>query len=167
MNGGILGSNRATIHKTLFLFLVIDEFYHLLLLEDFMSAIALNNRVTSDSDAAFASCTVLPIHQTTLNVEEMAGIDGVGSCAETLDKIVDYVSDVVDSVGDYVSAAATTASIAVFGGATYADLDPDPFAFPLPPDTLIIITREPHVCDGPYVYSSYGSCLCPIPGWQP
>ena len=44
-----------------------------------MSVIALNNRVTSysDSDAAFASCTSLPIHQTTLNFEEMAGIDGL------------------------------------------------------------------------------------------
>ena len=44
-----------------------------------MSAVALNNRVTtySDSDAAFASCTALSIHQTTLNCEEMAGIDGL------------------------------------------------------------------------------------------
>ena len=129
-----------------------------------MSAIALNNRVISDSDAAFASCTALPIHQTTLNVGEMAGIDGLGSWADAIDKAVDYVSDVVDSVGDYVSEAATTASIAIFGGAVYADLDPDPFAFPTLPDTLIIITREPHVCDGPIVYTSYGSCLCPLPG---
>lgn len=44
-----------------------------------MSAVALNNRVTtySDSDAIFASCTALPIHQTTLNCEEMTGIDGL------------------------------------------------------------------------------------------
>ena len=44
-----------------------------------MSPIALNNRVTtySDSDAAFASCTALSIHQTTLNCEEMAGIYGL------------------------------------------------------------------------------------------
>ncbi len=44
-----------------------------------MSAIAVKNRVTtySDSDAAFASCTALPIHQTTLGFEEMAGIDGL------------------------------------------------------------------------------------------
>ena len=129
-----------------------------------MSAIALNNRVTSDSDAAFASCTALPIHQTTLNAEEMAGIDGLGSWGDAIDKVGDYVSDVVDSVGDYVSDAATTASIAIFGGAVYADLDPDPFGFPSPPDTLIIITREIHVCNGPIVYTSYGSCLCPMPG---
>ena len=44
-----------------------------------MSPIALNNRLTtySDSDAAFVSCTALSIHQTTLNIEEMAGIDGL------------------------------------------------------------------------------------------
>ncbi len=44
-----------------------------------MSTITLNNRVTSysDSDAAFVSCTALPIQQTTLNIEEMAGIDGL------------------------------------------------------------------------------------------
>ena len=44
-----------------------------------MSAVALNNRLTtySDSDAAFASCTALSIHQTTLNCEEMAGIYGL------------------------------------------------------------------------------------------
>ena len=44
-----------------------------------MSAITLKNRVTtySDSDTAFASCTALPIHQTTLNAAEMAGIDGL------------------------------------------------------------------------------------------
>lgn len=50
-----------------------------------MSAITLNNRVTthSGSDVAFASCTALPIHQTRLNLEEMAGIDGLwdwGDC---------------------------------------------------------------------------------------
>ena len=44
-----------------------------------MSRIASNNRLTtySDSDAAFASCTALSIHQTTLTTEEMAGIDGL------------------------------------------------------------------------------------------
>ena len=44
-----------------------------------MSPIASNNRLTtySDSDAAFASCTALSIHQTTLNIEEMAGINGL------------------------------------------------------------------------------------------
>ena len=43
-----------------------------------MSAIALNNRVTSysDSDAAFASCTVLPIQQTTLNIKDMENMEG-------------------------------------------------------------------------------------------
>ena len=44
-----------------------------------MSAIASNNRLTtySDSDAVFASCTALSIHQTTLDIEEMAGINGL------------------------------------------------------------------------------------------
>ncbi len=42
-----------------------------------MSVIALNNRVKSDSDAVFASCAALPVQQTTLNVDEMAGIDGL------------------------------------------------------------------------------------------
>ncbi len=44
-----------------------------------MSAITLKNRVTthSGSDVAFATCTALPIHQTMLNAEEMAGIDGL------------------------------------------------------------------------------------------
>ena len=44
-----------------------------------MSPIASNNRLTtySDSDAAFVSCTALSIHQTTLNIEEMAGINGL------------------------------------------------------------------------------------------
>ena len=42
-----------------------------------MSPIASNNRLTTYSDAAFASCTALSIRQTTLNGEEMAGIYGL------------------------------------------------------------------------------------------
>ncbi len=42
-----------------------------------MSPIASNNRLTTYSDAAFASCTALSIHQTTLDIEEMAGINGL------------------------------------------------------------------------------------------
>ena len=51
-----------------------------------MSAIALNNRVTSysDSDAAFVSCTSLPIQQTTLNAEEMVCQGRGGLDAETM-----------------------------------------------------------------------------------
>ncbi|MCY3871466.1 MAG: hypothetical protein OXG87_18105 [Gemmatimonadetes bacterium] len=132
-----------------------------------MSAVALNNRVTSDSnsDAVFASCTILPIHQTTLNVKEMADIDGQGGVADTIDAAIDYISDVVDSVGDYVSEAATTARIALTGsGTTYHDLDPDPFGFPTAPKReLKIITQEIHSCNQPVVYSTYGTCLCKGP----
>lgn len=129
-----------------------------------MSAIALNNRVTSDSDAVFASCTALSIHQTTLDIEEMADIDGLGSLVDAIDAVGDYISDTVDSVGDYVSSAATTASIAIFGGATYHILDPNPFGPHIPKKELVIITHEPHTCDGPVVYTSYGTCLCPEVG---
>jgi len=133
-----------------------------------MSAIALNNRVTSDSnsDAVFASCTILPIHQTTLNVEEMAGIDGLGSLADTIDAAIDYVSDVVDKVGDYVSETATTARIALTGsGTTYHDLDPDPFGFPKPPKReLKIITHEVFYCDKTVADLVSGeTCLCMTP----
>jgi len=133
-----------------------------------MSAVALNNRVTSDSnsDAVFASCTILPIHQTRLNAEEMAGLDGLGSLTDAIDKAIDYVSNVVDEVGDYVSDAATTASIALFGGATYHDLDPDPFAFPTVPDTLKIITHEVFYCDKTAAdLASGATCLCMPPPW--
>ena len=41
-----------------------------------MSAVALD-RVTTYSDTAFISCTVLPIRQVALNSEEMSGIDGM------------------------------------------------------------------------------------------
>ena len=65
-----------------------------------MSTITLNNRVTSysDSDAAFVSCTALPIQQTTLNVEEMADIDGLWDW------------------GDFGSAALEGAAMGVLGG---------------------------------------------------
>lgn len=51
-----------------------------------MSTIALNNRVTSysDSDAAFVSCTALPIEEKTLNVEEMTCQGRGGLDAETM-----------------------------------------------------------------------------------
>lgn len=128
-----------------------------------MSAVALNNRMTSDSnsDAVFASCTILPIHQTRLNAEEMAGLDGLGSLTDAIDKAIDYVSNVVDEVGDYVSEAATTASIAVFGGVTYHDLDPNPFGIPTPPpDTLTIITNYMYSCDKTIADLASGA-ICP------
>lgn len=51
-----------------------------------MSTITLNNRVTSysDSDAAFVSCTALPIEEKTLNVEEMTCQGRGGLDAETM-----------------------------------------------------------------------------------
>ena len=51
-----------------------------------MSTITLNNRVTSfsDSDAAFVSCTALPIEEKTLNVEEMTYQGRGGLDAETM-----------------------------------------------------------------------------------
>ncbi len=65
-----------------------------------MSTITLDNRVTSysDSDAAFVSCTALPIHQTTLDFEEMADIDGLWDW------------------GDFGSAALEGAVMGVLGG---------------------------------------------------
>ena len=65
-----------------------------------MSTITLDNRVTSysDSDAAFVSCTALPIHQTTLDFEEMADIDGLWDW------------------GDFGSAALEGAAMGVLGG---------------------------------------------------
>ena len=82
-----------------------------------MSAIALKNRVTTDSnsDAVFASCTGLPVHQTTLNVEEIELAPGemantAGGCIlpgedplEHLEDIIDYIEDAVDYVEDTVS----------------------------------------------------------------
>ncbi len=72
-----------------------------------MSVITLKNRVTthSDSDVAFASCTALPIHQTTLNVDEMAGIDGLWDWGE-------FNSQVIKS------GVTTGASGAIIGGIT-------------------------------------------------
>ena len=113
-----------------------------------MSAISLNNRVTSysDSDASFASCTVLPIHQKTLNYEEMAGIDGLWSWEEVVDTVGDYVSDVVDTVGDYVSDTASTVKVALFGG-SHIVIDHDHFKVPEPSPKreLNIITAKPYV----------------------
>lgn len=128
------------------------------------------NRVTSDSnsDAVFASCTILPIHQTTLNVEEMEGIDGLGSVTDAIDAAIDYVSDVVDSVGDYVSQSAITARIALTGGwGTYHDLDPDPFGFPKAPKReLKIITHEVVYCDKTAAdLASGATCRCISPPW--
>ena len=79
-----------------------------------MSAVALNNRVTtySDSDAIFASCTALPIHQTTLNIEEMAGIDGL--CL--LGEVLDTVQDVASEFGDWLEDVNTVASLYYYGG---------------------------------------------------
>ncbi|MCY3871468.1 MAG: hypothetical protein OXG87_18115 [Gemmatimonadetes bacterium] len=86
-----------------------------------MSAIALNNRVTSDSDAAFASCTALPVHQTTLNVEEMAGIDGLWDWGDFASEIVEgaivgAVAGGVTGVGIGVGAVGG----AIAGACTYA-----------------------------------------------
>ncbi len=124
----------------------------------------MHNRVTSDSnsDAVFASCTILPIHQTTLNVEEMAGIDGLGSVADAIDAAVDYISDVVDSVGDCISDFVD--SLYFYPEEPEYQYRPDPFAPPQPDSTLNIITQEIHKCDGPIVYTSYGTCLCPSQG---
>lgn len=79
-----------------------------------MSAVALNNRVTtySDSDAIFASCTALPIHQTTLNCEEMAGIDGLCLWGE----VVDIVEELTSEWGDQLEYVNTVASLYYYGG---------------------------------------------------
>ncbi len=119
------------------------------------------NRVTSDSssDAAFASCTILPIHQTMLNVEEMADIDGLGSLADAIDAAVDYISDVVDGIGD---------SVSDFVDSLYFyPQDAEPIHVPNPhvptpqKRELNIVTFEKHVCDQPVVHTSCGTCLCP------
>ena len=79
-----------------------------------MSAIALNNRLTtySDLDAALASCTSLPIRQTTLNIEEMAGIDGL--CL--LGEVLSTVQDVASELGDWLEDVNTVASLYYYGG---------------------------------------------------
>ena len=71
-----------------------------------MSVIALNNRVKSDSDAVFASCAALPVQQTTLNVDEMAGIDGLWDWGEFAESVV---------VGTIATAAGGAAGGAVVG----------------------------------------------------
>lgn len=124
----------------------------------------MHNRVTSDSnsDAVFASCTILPIYQTTLNVEEMADIDGLGSVTDAIDAAIDYVSDVVDKIGDSVSDFVD--SLYFYPQDAEPQYKTNSFAPPPPDTTMNIITREVHKCDGPYVYSSYGICLCPSEG---
>ena len=117
------------------------------------------NRVTSDSDAAFASCTALPIHQTMLNVKEMADIDGLGSLADAIDAAVDYISDVVDRVGDSVSDFVD--SLYFYPQDAEPIHLPNPHVLPAPPDTMRIITYERHTCDQPVVHTSCGTCLCP------
>lgn len=119
------------------------------------------NRVTSDSnsDAAFASCTTLPIHQTMLNVVEMADIDGLGGLVDAIDAAVDYISDVVDKIGDSISDFVDSAY--------FYPQDAEPIHYPntlAPPPRsreLNIVTFEKHVCDQPVVHTSCGTCLCP------
>lgn len=88
-----------------------------------MSAIALNNRMItdSDSDAAFVACTALPIHHTTLNVEEMAGIDGLWDWGDFASEVVEgaivgAVAGGVTGVGIGVGAVGG----AIAGACTYA-----------------------------------------------
>ena len=122
------------------------------------------NRVTTDSDAAFASCTILPIHQTTLNVEEMEGIDGLGSVTDAIDAAVDYVSDVVDKIGDSVSDFVD--SLYFYPQDAEPKYLPDPTAFPAPPDTMRIITHEVFYCDKTVADLISGeTCLCMPPPW--
>ena len=88
-----------------------------------MSAIALNNRVTSDSnsDAVFASCTALPIHQTTLDVEEMAGIDGLWDWGDFASEIVDGA--IIGAVAGGVTGVGVGVGVvggAIAGACTYA-----------------------------------------------
>ncbi len=126
-----------------------------------MSTVALNNRVTSDSDAAFASCTALPISQTTLNVEEMAGIDGL--CL--LEEVLSTVQDIATEIGEVVDDVAATASLYIFGGVIMGEPYPPPENFSLspPPPERPTSPQEPHVCSGPIVMRSDWSCVCPIP----
>ena len=58
-----------------------------------MSATASSDRLTtySDSDAAFTSCTALSIHQTTLSLEEMAGIEGMCDLGEVVSETLTYI----------------------------------------------------------------------------
>ena len=122
------------------------------------------NRVTSDSnsDAVFASCTILPIHQTTLNVEEMEGIDGLGSVTDAIDSAIDYVSDVVDKIGDSVSDFVD--SLYFYPQDAEPKYLPDPTAFPAPPDTMEIITDYIYSCDVTIAELASGArCPCMPP----
>lgn len=87
-----------------------------------MSAVALNNRVTtySDSDAIFASCTALPIQQTTLNCEEMAGIDGLCLWGTVLGEVHELISEWEDWLED----VNTVASLYYYGGVVIESVHP-------------------------------------------
>ncbi len=82
-----------------------------------MSVITLKNRVTthSDSDVAFASCTALPIHQTTLNAEEMAGIDGLWDWDDFVSEVL--TGAVVGAVGGAIVGAGGGAVVGAGAGA--------------------------------------------------
>ena len=124
-----------------------------------MSAVALKNRVISDSnsEAVFASCTTLPIHQTTLHVEEMAGIDG-GSCC--------LLGEVLSTTRDVVDDAISLTTLYIFGGIeiTYV-YPPTRITEPPPPSReLKIITREPYSCDVTIAELASGAtCPCMPP----
>ncbi len=77
-----------------------------------MSTITLDNRVTSYSDpaASFVSCTVLPIQQTTLDFEEMAGIDGLWDWEEFAWAVG------IGAVGGAVGGAAGGATVGAMAG---------------------------------------------------
>ena len=85
-----------------------------------MSAVALNNRVTSDSGAIFASCTSLPIQQTTLNCEEMAGIDGLCLWGTVFGEVHELISEWEDRLED----VNTVASLYYYGGVVVLSADP-------------------------------------------
>ena len=75
-----------------------------------MSVIALNNRIKSDSDAVFASCAALPIHQKTLNSKEMAGIDGLWDWDEFNESVQEQ------AIKGTIVGAATGATVGAMGG---------------------------------------------------
>ena len=81
-----------------------------------MSAITLKNRVTtySDSDTAFATCPALPIQQTTLNIEEMAGIDGLWDWEECASEAM--VTAVGGAVTGFVQGAKVGAVAGIAAG---------------------------------------------------
>ncbi len=116
------------------------------------------NRVTTDSDAAFASCTTLPIYQKTLNAEEMADIDGLGSVTDAIDAAVDYVSDVVDKIGDSVSDFVD--SLYFYPQDAEPIYLPDPTTIPAPPDTMRMVTNVMYSCDVTIAELASGA-ICP------